>query len=42
MRRTFNLGIGMIAIVPDEATQDVVQRLNAMNESSCVIGEIVE
>lgn len=42
MRRTFNNGIGMIAIVPADAAQDVVQRLNAMNESSCIIGEIVE
>ena len=41
MRRTFNLGIGMIAIVPAESAPDVLQRLEAMNESAYLIGEII-
>jgi len=42
MRRTFNNGIGMIAVVPAEATDDVLQRLGAMNEKAYLIGEIME
>ncbi len=42
MMRTFNNGIGMIAVVPEEAVQDVLGRLSAMNEKAFVIGEIVE
>jgi phosphoribosylformylglycinamidine cyclo-ligase len=41
MRRTFNLGIGMIAIVPADAAPDVLQRLEAVNESAYLIGEII-
>jgi len=42
MQRTFNNGIGMIAIVPPDATADVLQRLDAMNEKAFLIGEILE
>ncbi|MDO9264542.1 MAG: AIR synthase-related protein [Desulfosalsimonadaceae bacterium] len=42
MTRTFNNGIGMIAVVPDAAAQDVVERLAAMNEKAYVIGEVVQ
>ena len=42
MRRTFNNGIGMIAVVPNDATTDVLQRLEAMNEKAYLIGEIME
>ena len=42
MRRTFNNGIGMIAVVPAGATTDVLQRLEAMNEKAYLIGEIME
>jgi phosphoribosylformylglycinamidine cyclo-ligase len=42
MRRTFNNGIGMIAIVPADATDDVLQRLEAMDEKAYLIGEIME
>jgi len=42
MRRTFNNGIGMVAIVPPDATADVLQRLDAMNEKAFLIGEILE
>jgi phosphoribosylformylglycinamidine cyclo-ligase len=42
MMRTFNNGIGMIAIVPDDASEDVLQRLKALNEKAYLIGEILE
>ncbi len=42
MRRTFNNGIGMVAIVPPDATADVLQRLDAVNEKAYLIGEILE
>lgn len=42
MLRTFNNGIGMIAVVPEKHAQDVFERLNAMNERAFFIGEIVE
>jgi len=41
MQRTFNNGIGMIAIVPADSAQDVLQRLEAMNEKAYLIGEIL-
>lgn len=42
MMRTFNNGIGLIMVVPEDAVQEVLARLNAMNEKAFVIGEIVE
>ncbi len=42
MMRTFNNGIGMIAVVPEQSAGDVMQRLRGMNEDACVVGEIVE
>jgi phosphoribosylformylglycinamidine cyclo-ligase len=42
MMRTFNNGIGFIAIVPEDSTQEVVERLVAVNEKAFVIGEVVE
>ena len=42
MARTFNMGIGMILIVPDYSVVDVVQRIEAMNEHAFVIGEILD
>ena len=42
MLRTFNNGIGMIAVLPEEIAQDVLERLSAMGEKSYIIGEIVE
>ncbi len=41
MRRTFNMGIGMIAVVPPASAQDVIGRLRAMGEDACVIGEVI-
>jgi phosphoribosylformylglycinamidine cyclo-ligase len=42
MMRTFNNGIGLIAVVPENAAQDVLERLNAMKEKGFIIGEITE
>ncbi|RJQ72787.1 MAG: phosphoribosylformylglycinamidine cyclo-ligase [Desulfobacteraceae bacterium] len=42
MMRVFNNGIGMIAVVPETAVQDVLARLSAMKEKAYVIGEIFE
>ena len=42
MMRTFNNGIGLIAVVPDRAAQDLVERLNGMGEKAFIIGEIEE
>ncbi|OQY08557.1 MAG: phosphoribosylformylglycinamidine cyclo-ligase [Desulfobacteraceae bacterium 4572_123] len=42
MMRTFNNGIGMVAIVPEDAVQDVLGRLNGMDRKGFVIGEVVE
>jgi len=42
MARTFNMGIGMILVVPDYSVVDVVQRIEAMNERAFVIGEILD
>jgi phosphoribosylformylglycinamidine cyclo-ligase len=40
MYRTFNCGIGMVAIVPNQQAQSAVALLNARGESACVIGEV--
>ena len=42
MLRTFNNGIGLVAVVPERIVQDFLERLAAMNEKAFVIGEIVE
>ena len=42
MLRTFNNGIGMIAVLSEEVTLDVMERLSAMGEKSYIIGEIIE
>ncbi len=42
MRRTFNNGIGLVGIVPDNTAQEILERLTAMNEKAFLIGEIVE
>jgi len=40
MYRTFNCGIGMVAIVPKEHAQTAVDLLNARGEKASVIGEV--
>jgi phosphoribosylformylglycinamidine cyclo-ligase len=41
MRRTFNLGIGMIAVVPPDRAGDVVRELERAGERACVMGRVV-
>jgi phosphoribosylformylglycinamidine cyclo-ligase len=40
MYRTFNMGIGLMAIVDEEVADDVAQHFHAMGENACIIGEI--
>ncbi len=40
MYRTFNMGIGLMAIVDTELADDVVQHFKAMGENAFIIGEI--
>ena len=42
MMRTFNCGIGMVVVVPEEDTDEVLQRLTGMDEKAFIIGDIVE
>jgi phosphoribosylformylglycinamidine cyclo-ligase len=40
LHRTFNCGIGMVLVVPDTQVEDILIRLNGLEEQSCLIGEI--
>jgi len=40
MLRTFNNGIGMVAVVHESQALEIVERLKAMNENAWIIGEI--
>ena len=42
MMRAFNNGIGMVVVVPDHASEDLLQRLAAMNEKAYLIGEVLD
>lgn len=42
MMRTFNNGIGMIAVVPDSAAQETLDQLAAMKEKAFSIGKIIK
>jgi len=42
MARTFNCGIGMVAIVPDTDSVKIIERLTESGEQARVIGRIVE
>ena len=42
MMRTFNNGIGLVAVVPEESTQDVINRLAGSGEKAWVIGEVTK
>ena len=41
MYRTFNMGIGMMALVAEKDMEDVLQQFTALGESPVVIGEVV-
>ena len=38
--RTFNYGIGMVLVVPQDSTDDILSRLRGLNEQAYVIGKI--
>ncbi|MFZ7128132.1 MAG: phosphoribosylformylglycinamidine cyclo-ligase [Desulfobacterales bacterium] len=40
MRRTFNCGVGMIAVVPEAFAQEVLDRLHGMEEKAYVVGDV--
>jgi phosphoribosylformylglycinamidine cyclo-ligase len=40
MYRTFNCGVGMIAIVPSQHAQAAITLLNSLGENAAVIGEV--
>ncbi|PSQ79945.1 MAG: phosphoribosylformylglycinamidine cyclo-ligase, partial [Bacteroidetes bacterium QS_1_63_11] len=40
MRRTFNLGIGLVAIVRDAEVEEAVERLEAVGEAPVRIGQV--
>lgn len=42
MLRVFNYGIGLIAVVPESDTRDVLSRLKGMKEKAYIIGDIVK
>lgn len=42
MMRTFNNGIGMVAIVPEKSLDEITDRLTGFNEKIFLIGEIAE
>ncbi|MBU2547587.1 MAG: phosphoribosylformylglycinamidine cyclo-ligase [Proteobacteria bacterium] len=42
MYRTFNMGLGLVVIVRSEQCEEIMDRLNGMNEPVSVIGEIRE
>lgn len=41
MLRTFNCGIGMVAVIPADQCASALTLLQSMDEQACVIGEIV-
>ncbi len=42
MRRAFNNGIGLIAVVPEKAADEVLDRLKGMDEKAFLVGEVVK
>lgn len=40
MYRTFNMGIGMVLVVAENDTEDMIHRLNGLGEQAWLIGEI--
>lgn len=42
MLRTFNNGIGMIAVVPEKNAQEIIDRSTGMKEKAWIIGEVIQ
>ncbi|MCF8067186.1 MAG: phosphoribosylformylglycinamidine cyclo-ligase [Desulfobacterales bacterium] len=42
MMRTFNNGVGMVVVVAEKDTQDVMERLEGTDEKAFIIGEVVK
>jgi phosphoribosylformylglycinamidine cyclo-ligase len=42
MMRTFNNGIGMVAIIPEKSASEIMERLGAVNEKAFIIGDVAE
>jgi phosphoribosylformylglycinamidine cyclo-ligase len=42
MLRTLNCGIGMVLVVPEDQTDDILIRLSGLNEKAFIIGEIAK
>ena len=42
MYRTFNMGIGMILVVPEDQVQSVVKKLDGSGEKSYIIGRVID
>ncbi|MDJ0915539.1 MAG: phosphoribosylformylglycinamidine cyclo-ligase [Desulfobacterales bacterium] len=42
MRRAFNNGIGLVVVVEESFSQELLERLAAMDEKAYVIGEVIE
>ena len=40
MRRTFNMGVGLVAVVAEEEAEEVMASLKARGEKSCLMGEV--
>lgn len=40
MYRVFNMGVGMVLIVPDKERDDILQRLQALGEQASIIGVV--
>lgn len=42
MLRTFNNGIGMIAVVPEKNAQEILERSSGVNKKAWIIGEVIQ
>jgi len=42
MMRTFNNGIGLVVVVPEESAQEVLNRLTGSGEKAWIIGEVIK